>query len=139
MPAYQPASRHPMEFFSTARCDLTEDQLRQAVTGEKLATFCASIDKVLWWDAEQGEVYCLWGQFRVHREPIRGGLRFTLPDCPNALAWTLTASAGDTTPSYAAGVQIHCTINRTEHEPDFVDSIVTFVDDWKAGLERLEA
>lgn len=27
------------------------------------------------------------------------------------------------------------TINRTEHDQDFVDSIRQFVNDWKAGLE----
>ena len=121
-----------MEFFATARCELTADQLKVRVTGPQLAAFCASIDKVLWWEQEKGEVYCLWGQFRVHREPIRGGLRFILPDCPNALAWTLTA-ANDR----PAEVDIHCTINRSEHDPDFIDAIQTFVDDWRSGLERV--
>lgn len=124
--------KHPMEFFATARCELTADQLKVRVTGPQLAAFCASIDKVLWWEQEKGEVYCLWGQFRVHREPIRGGLRFTLPDCPNALAWTLTAAT-----DRAAEIDIHCTINRSEHDPDFIDSIQTFVDDWRSGLERV--
>jgi hypothetical protein len=128
-----------MEFFALARCALSEDQLRQAVTGLRLDACCASIDRVLWWEEDRGEIYCLWGQFHVRRELIRGGLRFTLPDCPNALAWTLTMAAKPDQPdvSRAAGVQIHCTINRTEHEPDFVDSIETFVDDWRVGLERL--
>jgi hypothetical protein len=30
---------------------------------------------------------------------------------------------------------IHLTINRIEHDQDFIRSIQQFVDDWKAGLE----
>jgi hypothetical protein len=44
------------------------------------------------------------------------------------LAWTVTAEP--------EGVLVHCTINRTEHDPDFIESIETFVEDWRAGLER---
>jgi hypothetical protein len=59
---------------------------------------------------------------------VRDGVRFTLPGCPNALAWTVTAEP--------EGVLVHCTINRTEHDPDFIESIETFVEDWRTGLER---
>jgi hypothetical protein len=61
-------------------------------------------------------------------EPIRDGVRFTLPGRPNALAWTVTAKS--------EGVLVHCTISRTEHDPDFIESIETFVEDWQAGLDR---
>jgi hypothetical protein len=50
------------------------------------------------------------------------------------LAWTLTAQE-DSAPS-GAGVLIHATINRTEHDPDFIESIEAFVEDWRAGLAR---
>jgi hypothetical protein len=79
-------------------------------------------------DLDAGEIYCLWGQFEVRREPIRDGVRFTLPGCPNALAWTVTAES--------ESVLVHCTIKRTEHDPDFIESIETFIEDWQAGLER---
>ncbi len=125
-----------MEFFVTAECTLSADQLQQAINGHRLADHCDSIDRVLWWEGDRGEIYCLWGQFHVNRESIRDGVRFTLPHCPNALAWTLTsATAGDG----ASAVLIHCTINRSEHEPDFVESIESFLDDWRLGLERLGA
>ena len=122
-----------MEFFAKADCPLTPETLQQRLTGPELAAWCDAIDKVLWWDGEQGEIYCLWGQFRVQREPIRDGLRFTLPGCPNALAWTLTCDPAD---SPSPGVLVHCTINRSEHEPDFIESIELFVEDWRAGIER---
>jgi hypothetical protein len=121
-----------LEFFATAATAATETDLQQRLTIGRLAEHCASIDRVLQADGDVGEIWCLWGQFRVHREPIRGGVRFTLPRCPNALAWTVTAGADSPEPAV-----VHCTINRTEHDPDFVESIRMFVDDWRAGLERL--
>jgi hypothetical protein len=47
------------------------------------------------------------------------------------LQWTVTTGH---LPNPANTV-IHLTINRAEQDPDFVDSIRQFVDDWKAGLE----
>lgn len=121
-----------MEFFTTTTARATEAQLQQRLTIDSLAEHCGAIDAVLHADGDAGEIWCLWGQFRVHREPIRGGVRFTLPRCPNALAWTLTA--GTEAPER---IIVHCTINRTEHDPDFIESIELFVEDWRAGLERL--
>jgi hypothetical protein len=125
-----------MEFFATSPTDWTAESLQQHLTGSRLSAFCASIDRVLHWDdaPDQGEIYCLWGQFQVRRECIREGVRFTLPTCPNAFAWTLTALE-ESVPS-GAGVLIHATINRTEHDPDFIESIEAFVEDWRAGLAR---
>ncbi|WP_462330864.1 hypothetical protein [Thiohalocapsa halophila] len=123
-----------MEFFATAAAEATETELQRQLTIGRLAEHCASIDAVLRAEGDDGEIWSLWGQFQVHREPIRGGVRFTLPRCPNALAWTITA--GTDTP---APVVVHCTINRTEHDPDFIESIELFVDDWRTGLERLAA
>jgi hypothetical protein len=122
-----------VEFFATAACDLSGPALQSLLVGPRLAEFCASIDQVIDWQAatDEGEMDCLWGRFRVRREVIRDGLRFTLPYCPNALAWTITVGAD--------GVGIHCTINRPEHDPDFVESIEEFVADWQAGLQGMTA
>lgn len=98
-----------------------------------LPACCASVDRVLSAQGDFGVIYCLWGKFEVRREAIRGGVRFTLPHCPNALAWTVTeecATQGSTR------ITIHCTINRETHEADFVESIQQFMDDWLRGLER---
>ncbi|WP_462321286.1 hypothetical protein [Halochromatium sp.] len=120
-----------MEFFATAQARLGAEQLQHELTGQRLPELCESIDQVLHWDAalDTGEIYCLWGQFKVNRECTRDGVRFTLPGCPNALAWTVTAAAD--------GTLVHCTINRSEHEPDFIESIEEFVADWAQGLQRL--
>lgn len=121
-----------MEFFETTEMRLTEADLQRGLTIQGLGELCASIDRVLASDGDEGQIYCVWGQFRVHREAIRGGVRFTLPRCPNALAWTVTGGTDTPEP-----VVIHCTINRREHDPDFIDSIRQFVADWRVGIERM--
>ena len=51
-----------------------------------LLRWYASIERALADHGASGEIYTVWGRFRVHREEIRDGVRFTLPGCPNALA-----------------------------------------------------
>jgi hypothetical protein len=123
-----------VEFFATAEVPLTEADLQRRLTIAGLGELCASIDRVLAAAGDEGEIYCVWGQFRVRREAIRGGVRFTLPRCPNALAWTVTAGTDVPEP-----VVVHCTINRRAHDPDFVDSIRQFVEDWRVGIESVTA
>jgi hypothetical protein len=120
-----------MEFFAHARATATGALLQECLTVGSLPAFCASVDRVLEQAGEDaGTVYCVWGQYRVHREPINGGVRFTLPDCPNALAWTVTTDQ----PPDPDVVVVHCTIARTEHDPDFIETIEQFVEDWSGGL-----
>jgi len=118
-----------MEFYSKAGAGLSTRDIQRHVRIATLPDWCASIDKVLSHEGERGEIYCVWGSFRVHREMIRDGVRFSLPGCPNALQWTVTADGS------GRCVIVHCTINRAEHDPDFVASIDQFVLDWKQGLE----
>lgn len=104
--------------------------IQRAVHISNLTELCRSIEKVLSQQGERGEIYCTWGEFKVHRELIRQGVRFTLPGCPNALQWTITTAVDE--PSM---VCVHCTIEQPRHEPDFIESLQQFVDDWKRGLE----
>lgn len=119
-----------MEFHAFADKRIDADTLQARLDIRSLPTYCASISKLLSHDGDRGEIYCAWGQFIVHREPIRGGVRFTLPNCPNALAWTITTGF----PPAPDKIVIHCTINRREHDPDFIASIEKFMDDWREGL-----
>lgn len=121
-----------MEYFAIAEAAADEARLQHELTVASLPRFCDSIDQVLEDHGDHGEIYCLWGQFEVHREAINGGVRFTLPHCPNALAWTVIAGF----PPAPDKVVVHCTIARTEHDPDFLETIEAFVEDWRAGLER---
>lgn len=120
-----------MEFFATTIIPASAADLQRRLTISELPRWCASIEKVLSDAKSNGEIYCVWGTFHTHREDLREGVRFSLPHCPNALQWTVTTGQ----PPNPRHTVIHLTINRTEHNQDFIDSIQQFVADWKAGLE----
>ena len=122
-----------MEFYRELALPGDAADLQRDLTIDRLPHHCSEIDRVLSHAGEQGEIYCLWGQFRVHRERINGGVRFTLPGCPNSLAWTVTRGL----PPRPDVTLIHCTISRREHEPDFIESIDLFLDALAAGIDRL--
>lgn len=120
-----------MEFHASAAIRTEAAELQRRLSIAALPQWCASIDAVLSDAGSHGEIYCVWGAFRVHREELRDGVRFSLPGCPNALQWTITTGQ----PPDPARVIVHLTINRVEHAADFVASNRQFVDDWRAGLE----
>lgn len=64
-----------------------------------------------------------------------GGVRFWVPDCPNALAWTVTTGY----PPYPERIVIHATINRTDHNREFIDATVALMKTLKNGLETAPA
>ena len=121
-----------MEFFAVVHIETTPETL-QKLTVRKLTQYCSDIDKVLHIENDNSaDVYCVWGEFTVHRQIINGGVRFSLPNCPNALAWTITTGFEPE----PGEVVIHGTINRTEHDADFIESIQLFIQSWKVGLEN---
>lgn len=120
-----------MEFFAYANVRMSTSDIQRYINISNLTEWCASIDKVLSVQDERGDIYCVWGEFRVHRELICDGVRFTLPNCKNAVQWTISPN-----PANFAEVMIHCTINRPEQDPDFVESLEIFVSDWRAGIEE---
>lgn len=120
-----------MEFFATTIIPASAADLKRRLTISELPRWCASIETVLGDEKSSGEIYCVWGTFRVHREDLSHGVRFSFPICPNALQWTIT-TGHQPNPQHTV---IHLSINRTEQDQDFVDSIKKFVDDWRAGLE----
>lgn len=120
-----------MEFFATTAISASAADLQRRLTIGELPRWCASIEKVLGDAKSSGEIFCVWGTFRIHREELRDGVRFSLPGCPNAFQWSVTTGQQ---PNPEQTV-VYVTINRAEHEQDFVDSIRQFADDWKAGLE----
>lgn len=120
-----------MEFLATTNLPATSADLQRRLTIVELPRWCASIEKVLSDEKTRGEIYCVWGTFDVRREELSHGVRFSLPGCPNALQWTVT-TGHQPDPQHAV---VHLSINRTEQDQDFVDSIRQFVADWKTGLE----
>lgn len=80
-----------MEFFEELeKNSLNIDALKDLLQISALPKHCRSIDSVLSDERSAGEIYCVWGQFRVSREVIQNGVRFALLDCPHAFAWTIT-------------------------------------------------
>lgn len=120
-----------MEFFATTNIIASAADLQSQLSISELSRYCTSIEKVISDAGTSGEIYCLWGTFLINRENVRGGVRFTLPGCANVLQWTVTTEL----PPDPGQTVIHLTINRLEHEPDFVESMQQFVEDWKTGLE----
>ncbi len=110
--------------------EATQQDLQQQLRIETLPKFCASIYEVEDHVYERGQISTVWGLFEVRRELIRGGVRFSLPGCPNAVTWTVTISADDSLEEVTA----HCTINRRQHDADFIESLEEFIQDWQKGL-----
>ncbi len=122
-----------MEFFAIANRQIEANALQTRLAIASLPKFCASISRLLSHADDHGEIYCVWGQFVIHRELIHGGVRFTLPKCQNTIAWTITTGL----PPQPEKIVIHCTINRREHDADFIGTLQEFVEDWRTGLEAL--
>lgn len=120
-----------MEFFEEIeKHEIEIEALRDQLQIASLPVYCKSIDTVVSDYGTKGEIYCVWGQFTVSREPIRNGVRFALLNCPHALAWTVAYHAKRNT------LVVHCTIDDREEEHDFVESIENFVSDWALGLKH---
>ncbi len=122
-----------MEFFRFIDyAGIRADDIKQHCTIASLPQYCTSIDKLLSHEGEQGEIYCLWGQFSVQRQCLRRGVRFALLNCPHALCWTLTVDDSQQ-------LVLHCTFDKTESYQgidEFIESIDDFLDDWQAGLRQ---
>ena len=65
-------------------------------------------------------------------DKIKGGVRFTLIDCPNALSWTITTGF----PPERNKIILHATINRTQKPDEFIEEVDEFLDEWDTGLTK---
>ncbi|MCG6871176.1 MAG: hypothetical protein LJE84_02705 [Gammaproteobacteria bacterium] len=123
-----------MEFFRFIDRNLPQAALESTLTVGALPALSASFETLLEDHGERGRLWSVWGEFEIQREIIRRGIRFTMPACPNAFAWTVTR---EPLPGETHRLVFHATINRTEHDPDFIDSLEQFADQWQASLEDL--
>jgi hypothetical protein len=119
-----------MEFFRIAEINTCEQEIQDLLQLQDLESFCESV-----FPLDDGTEECtiggMWGEFTLRRDKIMGGVRFSMLDCPNALAWTVTAGF----PPDREKVVIHLTINRTRKQEEFVEEINHFLDDLVKGLE----
>lgn len=120
-----------MEFFQeVTNTGLNDAELKNLLQINNLTTLCASINTILSDKGNEGVIYCIWGEFNIKREEIKHGVRFSLLTCPHALAWTVTLDKVNNK------IVIHCTIDKKDEDPDFIDSIYEFVNDWADGLSK---
>ncbi len=118
-----------MEFFEELERQGVEiEAIKDLLRISSLPSYCRSIDSVISENQNVGEIYCVWGQFKISREVIRNGVRFALQDCPHALTWTVTYHED------RSMLVVHCTIDDREEGNEFIESIQEFVSDWGIGL-----
>ncbi|PHQ56038.1 MAG: hypothetical protein COC16_04050 [Lutibacter sp.] len=120
-----------MEFFRIIDKQVTEELIQQKINPESIDNYT---ETMLFF--ENSNTYfkgtTLWGDFNISYDSIKGGVRFTLLDCPNALTWTITTGF----PPERDKIVLHCTINRTQKPTEFVEEILEFLDEWEAGLSE---
>lgn len=119
-----------MEFFRSINKQVSEDIIQKRITPRSVSEFS---DTMLFIDGDDHEFrgMTLWGEFIIGFNKIKGGVRFSLLDCPNALSWTITYGY----PPEINKVVLHCTISRTQKPKEFVEEIEEFLDEWQEGLE----
>lgn len=120
-----------MEFFKIINVQTTENQLQNSLIFENFKELTDSLP-ILNFENDTANCTGIWGDFTLKREPIKGGLRFALIECPNALAWTITSGFSPAKDQ----IVLHLTINRTEKAQPFIDEINDFLSEWELGLIR---
>ncbi|MDX2430459.1 MAG: hypothetical protein QNK35_05970 [Bacteroides sp.] len=118
-----------MEFFKIVDIQTGEKEIQEKLTLNHLESFCESV-----FPLDEGDEVCtiggMWGEFTLRRDNIMGGVRFSMLDCPNALAWTITWGY----PPARDKLVVHLTINRERKQETFVEEIHQFLSDLDQGL-----
>jgi len=122
-----------MEFFAFADTVWDAKELRAHLHMDNLTALCPTLEKKIVTANGRDRFYTIWGEFDVVCQEIIGGYHFFMPKCQNSIVWTITTDL----PPNPQQISIHATINRTEQDPDFVETLEDFVAEWKAGLEKL--
>ena len=119
-----------MEFFSIVDVNISETDIHSRLKLSNMESYCESM-----FPLEDGEKSCktggMFGEFTVQRDEIMGGVRFSMLDCPNALAWTITTGY----PPARDKLVIHLTINRERKQEEFIDELRQFLKDLQSGLK----
>ena len=121
-----------MEFFKIVEITSSEAELWKSLSLQNIEQFCPCI-----FPLGKGDEICkiggIWGEFTLRRDEIMGGVRYSMLDCPNALAWTITTGY----PPVREKVIIHLTINRERKAPEFLEEIRDFLEEMEEGLKAL--
>ncbi len=120
-----------MEFFKIINVRTTEGVIQKNITFSNLEDYCASIF-VISSTNQTANTGTAWGEFTIQKDNINGGLRFSLIECPNALAYTITTGY----PPEPEKIVFHLTINRVEPDTVLIEEIEEFIEEWKIGIEE---
>jgi hypothetical protein len=114
-----------MEFFRIIKIKTQEITIQKMLTLKNLDSISNDIFVIGDQNKKEALIGGLFGEFTLTRNEIKGGLRFALMECPNALTWTITTGF----PPNPESIIIHLTINRQQKEPAFIEDIEEFLDD----------
>ena len=120
-----------MEFFRTINSSTDEQTIKNTFGFKHLESMSSQLFLLEPLSDSLSKIGSLWGEFTLTRQEIKGGLRFSLLECPNALAWTITTGYEPAPNS----VIVHLTINRTEKDEEFLEEIEDFLDDHSSLLK----
>ncbi len=121
-----------MEFFRTVKVKTTELDIQRQLTLGNLDQFSTEIFNLDEPNETESTIGGIWGEFTLSRTEIKGGVRFSLLECPNALCWTMTTGY----PPERESIVIHLTINRTQKQQEFIQEIDDFLDDLCVNLKQ---
>lgn len=121
-----------MEFFRFIKIKTQDETIQNDLTIENLEFISHEIFIIGEHNNTMAHIGGVWGEFTLTRTLIKGGVRFALIECPNALAWTITTGL-DPDPEL---IVIHLTINRQEQKPSFIEEIEAFLDDQSICLQQ---
>jgi hypothetical protein len=121
-----------MEFFRIIKVKTTEKSLQDNLTIANLEAISNELFVIGDQNTTEAEIGSVWGEFTLTRSLIRGGMRFALVECPNALTWTITTGI---LPEPDV-IVIHLTINRQKQMESFIEEIEEFLDDQSICLQK---
>jgi len=120
-----------MEFFRIIEKQTAQEIIQDKIHPQSIEDFTESM---LFIEESNGDFkgLTLWGEFLITYDKIKGGVRFTLKDCPNGLSWTITTGY----PPARNKIVLHSTINRIQKPEEFIEEIKEFMDEWEKGIEK---
>lgn len=122
-----------MEFFRIIKVKTTEQLIQKHIQLSNLGKISNELFAIDNPEGDKLKIGGIWGEFSLSKSQIKGGVRFALIECPNALCWTITTGY----PPDRDSIVIHLTINRQRKQPEFIDEIHDFLDDHCFRLEKL--
>ena len=118
-----------MEFFRLIDKKVSQEIIQERIIPNSVSEFAESM-LFIRGDENKFEGLTLWGDFLISYNKIKGGVRFTLTNCPYAFNWTITYGFQPEPEK----IILHCTINRRQIQDEFLEEIKEFLDEWQKGL-----